>query len=43
MDEQFFTAEVKARERSLYRIAVSFMRNDADAADAVQDALLRAW
>jgi RNA polymerase sigma-70 factor (ECF subfamily) len=43
MDEQFFTAEVKARERSLYRIAVSYMRRDADAADAVQDALLMAW
>ncbi len=43
MNEQFFTAEVKARERSLYRIAVSYLRNDADAADAVQDALLKAW
>lgn len=43
MDEQFFTEKVKARERSLYRIAVSFMRSDADAADAVQDALLMAW
>jgi RNA polymerase sigma-70 factor (ECF subfamily) len=43
MDEQFFTAEVKAKERSLYRIAVSYMRRDADAADAVQDALLMAW
>lgn len=43
MDEQYFTQEVKARERSLYRIAVSYMRRDADAADAVQDALLKAW
>lgn len=43
MDEQFFTAEVKARERSLYRIAISYMRRDADAVDAVQDALLTAW
>ena len=43
MDEQFFTEEVKARERSLYRIAISYMHSDADAADAVQDALLKAW
>ncbi|MGI6671735.1 MAG: RNA polymerase sigma factor [Christensenellales bacterium] len=43
MDEQYFTAEVKARERSLYRIAISYMHSDADAADAVQDALLKAW
>lgn len=43
MNEQFFMEEVKARERSLYRIAVSYMHSDADAADAVQDALLAAW
>ncbi len=43
MDEAFFTREVKARERSLYRIAISYLRQDADAADAVQDALLTAW
>lgn len=43
MDKQFFASEVKAAERSLYRIAYSFLSSDADAADAVQEALTRAW
>lgn len=43
MDAAAFTRQVLARERSLYRIAVSFLHSDADAADAVQDALLKAW
>ena len=43
MDKQFFTEEVKAQERSLYRIARSYLWSDADAADAVQEALTRAW
>ena len=43
MDAAAFTDQVLARERSLYRIAFSFLRSDADAADAVQDALLKAW
>lgn len=43
MDVTSFTDQVLARERSLYRIAYSFLRNDADAADAVQEALLKAW
>jgi RNA polymerase sigma-70 factor (ECF subfamily) len=43
MDKQFFTEEVKKAERSLYRIARSYLPTDADAADAVQEALTRAW
>lgn len=43
MDKQFFSAQVKASERSLYRVARSFLSCDADAADAVQNALTRAW
>ena len=43
MDAQFFTNQVKRKERSLYRIAISYLHHDADAADAVQDALLKAW
>ena len=43
MDKQFFASEVKAAERSLYRIARSYLSSDADAADAVQEALTRAW
>lgn len=43
MDKATFTREVHARERSLYRVAVSILHHDQDAADAVQDALLTAW
>jgi len=43
VDAATFTDQVISRERSLYRIAVSFLHSDADAADAVQDALLKAW
>lgn len=43
MDKQFFTQEVKQAERSLYRTARSYLPTDADAADAVQEALIRAW
>ena len=43
MDEQFFTREVKEMERSLYRVAYSYLRSDEDAADAMQDALLTGW
>ena len=43
MDEAFFTSEVRQMERTLYRIAISYVRTDAAAADAVQDALLKAW
>ncbi len=43
MDASTFTEEIRARERTLYRVAVGILENDADAADAVQDALLKAW
>jgi RNA polymerase sigma-70 factor (ECF subfamily) len=43
MDKQFFTSEVMSAERSLYRIARSYLPTDVDAADAVQEALTRAW
>ncbi len=43
MDKQFFVDEVKQAERSLYRVARSFLSTDADAADAVQEALTHAW
>ena len=43
MNEQFFTTEVKGMERSLYRVAYSYLHSDEDAADAVQDALLKGW
>lgn len=43
MDKQDFTWQVKQMERRLYRVAMSYTGNEADAADAVQEALLRAW
>ena len=38
-----FIARVRKCERSLYRIARTILRSDADCEDAVQEALLRAW
>ena len=43
MDKQTFTQQVLEMERSLYRVARSYLHSDADCADAVQEALLRAW
>ena len=43
MDKQTFSEAVQRIERSLYRVAMSYTGNVPDAADAVQEALLRAW
>ena len=43
MDKQTFSEAVQRMERSLYRVAMSYTGNVPDAADAVQEALLRAW
>ena len=43
MDKQTFSEEVRRMERRLYRVAMSYTGNVPDAADAVQEALLRAW
>lgn len=43
MDKETFTRLVTAQQRSLYRVAVSYTASSADAEDAVQNALLRAW
>ena len=43
MDKQTFSEAVQRMERSLYRVARSYTGNVSDAADAVQEALLRAW
>jgi len=43
MDKQTFAEQVTNMERSLYRVARSYLTADADCADAVQEALLRAW
>lgn len=43
MDKQTFAEMVRQNERKLYRVAMSYTGSMPDAADAVQEALLRAW
>ena len=43
MNEDIFTETVRRMTPDLYRVAVSMLWNDADATDAMQDAILRAW
>lgn len=43
VDEQTFTAEVQAMERTLYRVSRSILPTWEDCADAVQEALTKAW
>ena len=41
--EEEFMREVNACERTLYRVSRALLGCDADCADAVQEALLKAW
>ena len=43
MDALTFQAEIQRIERLMYRVSRSYLGNDEDAADAVQDALTKAW
>ena len=43
MDVHEYTSRVRAIETKLYRCAKCILKNDTDAADAVQEALLSAW
>ncbi len=43
VDEQTFVREVQAMERTLYRVARSYLPRWEDCADAVQEALGKAW
>lgn len=43
MDKETFTQLVQRQQRQMYRIALSYTASSADAEDAMQDALLRAW
>lgn len=43
MTPEFFQTEALRMERAMYRVNYAILRNEADCADAVQDALLRAW
>ena len=43
VDEQTFVAEVRDMERTLYRVARGYLRSADECADAVQEALMKAW
>lgn len=43
MDEREYTRRVEAMERKLYRTCAALLGSDADCADAVQEALIKAW
>lgn len=43
MNEATFTDTVRRMTPEMYRVAVSMLWNDADANDAIQEAILRAW
>ena len=43
VEERQFVAEITEMKDMLYRISVSYLRSDADAQDAVQQALEKAW
>lgn len=43
MELHEFSSRVRALEKKLYKTAVCILKNDADAADCVQEALLHAW
>lgn len=43
MDEQGFTDAVRQHRDTLYRVAYTILHNSEDCADALQEALLKAW
>ena len=43
MTKEQFSAKILAMERSLYRVTKSLLRNDEDCADAIQNAILKAY
>ncbi len=43
MDERVFEERVRALEPKLYRTAYALLWSDADAADAIQECILKAW
>ena len=43
MNKDEFTRRLLSSEQMLYRVARTILRRDADCADAVQEAVMRAW
>ena len=43
MDKEQFARQVISLQRSLYRVAASYLRGESDRLDAVSEAITRAW
>lgn len=43
MDDKQYTERALGCERKMYRVAISMLRSDADAADAIQEAVFKGW
>lgn len=43
MDDNMYMEKVLACERKLYRVAYSMLLNEFDAADAIQEAVMKGW
>ena len=43
MEKEAFSREVRAMQGSLYRVAASYLRGEADRLDAVSEAIAKAW
>lgn len=42
-DANAFISLIEENKTSMYKVAISILSNDADAADAMQDAILKCW
>lgn len=42
-DKQAFSSLIQAQTQSMYKIAIAILKNDEDAADAIQDTILACW
>ena len=43
LDEEYFSNYLSGQQRKLYSVAYSYMRNEADAIEIVQEATCKAW
>ena len=43
MDKEAFSRQVTTMQGSLYRVAASYLRGDADRLDAISEAITKAW
>ena len=43
MDKEAFTRQVTSMQGSLYRVAASYLRGEADRLDAISEAITKAW